>query len=57
MIDAVFNHSGTDFFAWKDVLKNGRDSEFFDWYYVNDEDFNKKGNTKDGRFYSFAFVA
>lgn len=57
MIDAVFNHSGTDFFAWKDVLKNGRDSEFFDWYYVNDLNFNKKGNTKDGRFYTFAFVA
>lgn len=58
MIDAVFNHSGTEFFAWRDVLEKGRDSEYFDWYYVNDPDrLRKKGNTKDGRFYSFAFVA
>ncbi len=57
MIDAVFNHSGTEFFAWQDVVKNGRNSRYFDWYYVNKEDFAKKANTKDGRFYSFAFVA
>ncbi len=58
MIDAVFNHSGPEFFAWRDVLKNGRNSRYFDWYYVNDDDFaGKKGNTMDGRYYSFAFVA
>lgn len=58
MIDAVFNHSGPEFFAWQDVLARGRDSRYFDWYYVNDpESLKKQGNTKDGRFYSFAFVA
>lgn len=57
MIDAVFNHSGTNFFAWQDVIKKGRDSEYFDWFYVFDEsNLTKKGNTKDGRYYTFAFV-
>lgn len=56
MIDAVFNHSGPNFFAWQDVVKNGRKSKYFDWYFVNQDDFVKKASTKDGRYYSFAFV-
>ena len=35
IIDGVFNHTGRAFFAFQDVLKNGRDSEYADWYYVN----------------------
>ncbi|MGN0914974.1 MAG: alpha amylase N-terminal ig-like domain-containing protein [Succinivibrio sp.] len=56
MIDAVFNHSGRDFFAWQDVVKKGRKSRFWNWYYINSDDFAKKGNTRDGRYYTFAFV-
>lgn len=57
MIDAVFNHSGKDFFAWQDVVKNGQNSPYFNWYYIHSLDFTKQGNTMDGRYYSFAFVA
>lgn len=33
ILDGVFNHSGPEFFAFKDVLAKGRASEFFDWFY------------------------
>ena len=56
MIDAVFNHSGRGFFAWQDVVKNGKNSKYYDWYFVKKDNFSFDGNTKDGRYYSFAFV-
>lgn len=56
MIDAVFNHSGLNFFAWKDVLKNKDQSKYFDWYYINQDDIDSPELTTDGRYYSFAFV-
>jgi glycosidase len=34
IIDGVFNHSGTEFFAFKDLVKNGPDSPYKDWYFV-----------------------
>ena len=33
MLDAVFNHSGKEWFAFKDVIKNGADSKYVDWFY------------------------
>lgn len=57
MIDAVFNHAGSDFFAWKDVLKNGKSSKYFDWFYINEDIFDGIQRTDDGRFFSFAFEA
>lgn len=33
IIDGVFNHSGTQFFAFQDVLKNGEKSQYVDWFY------------------------
>ena len=35
VLDAVFNHSGTDFFAFKDVLENQENSEYLDWYFID----------------------
>ena len=32
MLDAVFNHTGRDFFAFKDIQQNGKDSQYTDWY-------------------------
>lgn len=32
VFDAVFNHSGDDFFAFKDLVVNGEDSQYKDWY-------------------------
>lgn len=34
IFDAVFNHCGYDFFAFQDVIKNGRNSEYWDWFNV-----------------------
>ncbi len=33
IIDGVFNHCGWDFFAFDDVVKNGKNSRYFDWFY------------------------
>lgn len=58
MLDAVFNHCGVEFPAWKDVLEKGERSAYYDWFFVNKKlqkgDYSK---TKDGRYYSFAFEA
>lgn len=32
IIDGVFNHVGRDFWAFKDVLKNGKRSPYADWF-------------------------
>lgn len=58
MLDAVFNHCGTEFFAWKDVCEKGRDSQYFDWFFINRDDFVKDDfSVADGRFYTFSFWA
>lgn len=33
ILDGVFNHSGEDFFAFKDLLANGENSEYKDWFF------------------------
>lgn len=33
ILDGVFNHSGPNFFAFKDVLEHGTKSKYFDWFY------------------------
>jgi len=33
ILDAVFNHVGRDFWAFRDVLKNGKNSPYRDWFY------------------------
>ncbi len=32
VVDTVFNHTGRDFFAFKDLQQNGKDSKYLDWY-------------------------
>ena len=57
MLDGVFNHSGEEFAPWQDVLKNGRDSRYFNWFMINKYPFSKIGSrSKKGEYYSFAFV-
>lgn len=58
MLDAVFNHCGHDFPLWKDVQKNGRNSKYYDWFFVNGDNIDREDySTADGRFYSFSFWA
>lgn len=35
VLDAVFNHSGDQFFAFQDVAREGERSAFRDWYYAD----------------------
>lgn len=35
VLDAVFNHTGRDFFAFKDILENKEKSKYLDWYFVD----------------------
>ena len=56
MVDAVFNHCGRRFAQWLDVEEKGEKSEFADWFMIHDWNALKnQGDTRDGRFYSFAF--
>lgn len=58
MLDAVFNHCGHEFFAWADVFEKGRASKYYDWFFINSEDFAKYDfSTEDARFFSFSFWA
>lgn len=34
VLDGVFNHTGTDFFAFRDILENQQNSKYLDWYYI-----------------------
>ncbi len=38
VLDAVFNHSGYDFFAFEDVRQNGDNSQYVNWFYINNDD-------------------
>ena len=57
MLDAVFNHSGTEFGPWSDVVKKGPDSRYWNWFFVNKWPLPKLiHGTQDGKFFSFAFT-
>lgn len=54
VLDAVFNHSGIDFFAFEDVCRNGEKSKYKDWFYIKkfpvdkDEIIRRYKSAKDG---------
>ncbi|MGE5682351.1 MAG: glycoside hydrolase family 13 protein [Bacillota bacterium] len=51
IIDGVFNHTGTEFWAFKDIMKNHEKSKYFDWYEVRsfDDTLTKDKNELDYR--------
>ncbi|HSP87146.1 MAG TPA: alpha-amylase family glycosyl hydrolase, partial [Ignavibacteriaceae bacterium] len=38
VIDGVFNHTGVQFWAFQDIVKNGKNSKYKDWYIVKSFD-------------------
>ena len=50
VFDAVFNHSGSDFFAFEDLIKNQKESKYKDWYFVDKWPVTKSKN----KYYTFA---
>ncbi|MDO5403402.1 MAG: alpha-amylase family glycosyl hydrolase, partial [Eubacteriales bacterium] len=49
ILDGVFNHTGRDFFAFKDILKNREQSVYKDWYC--NVDFSGNNEYNDGFSY------
>ncbi len=66
ILDAVFNHSGTTFAPWADVLEKGEASRFRDWFAIRDfplfgvnEDGSPRaddGDSHRANFETFAFT-
>lgn len=50
IIDMVFNHSGTNFYAFQDLIKNGEKSKYSEWYNV----YSYPINTKQINYETFA---
>ena len=48
VLDAVFNHTGRDFFAFRDLLRNRENSPYRDWYRVR---FDGDNGYHDGLWY------
>ncbi len=51
MLDAVFNHCGYEHPFWQDVLKNGRDSKYYDYFYIVDPERPIAPESQEGKFY------
>jgi glycosidase len=56
MLDAVFNHSGTEFPQWQDVVEKGPDSPYWDWFFVQQWPLPSLKLGSRDKFYSFAFT-
>ncbi|MBE5927435.1 MAG: alpha-glycosidase [Lachnospiraceae bacterium] len=60
MFDGVFNHCGTMFSKWQDVLEKGPDSKYFNWFMINkwpllESKLYKPVNSLNGVYYTFGF--
>ncbi|UTR07249.1 alpha-glycosidase [Alkalihalobacillus sp. LMS6] len=55
MLDAVFNHSGYYFPPFQDLLKNGEDSAYKDWFHPFDLPLKPEGERPN--YETFAFVS
>lgn len=53
ILDGVFNHSGADFFAFRDVLEKGTASRYYDWFYEMPEHISY---TDPPSYEAFAYV-
>jgi len=38
ILDFSWNHTGIEFWAWKDILEKQQESEFTDWYFIDEFD-------------------
>ena len=48
IMDYSWNHTGIEFWAWKDILEKGKDSEYSDWYWIEEFD---DSDTEENEFY------
>ena len=57
VLDYSFNHTGTQFWAFQDVLANGQASEFADWYRIDAWDDPATPDTSEFAYTGWAGVA
>ncbi|GAP10555.1 glycosidase [Bellilinea caldifistulae] len=50
ILDGVFNHCGRGFFAFNDVLENGKNSPYIDWFFVRGFPLNAYSRGKATRY-------
>ncbi len=55
ILDGVFNHTSTEFFAFEDVKKNEKESKYLDWYYIENFPLRIKPGVKPN-FLTFGYV-
>lgn len=56
MLDGVFNHCGFYFAPWQDVLEKGPESEYYDWFMVNEWPIDRNGKaSRKKQLYTFGF--
>ena len=54
ILDGVFNHTSPKFFAFADVAEKGRESKYWDWYYIDSFPLQAKRFTKPN-FKTFSY--
>ncbi len=56
MLDGVFNHSGRLFAPWIDVKEKGPQSQYWEWFMINEWPFREEGGCAQAKqYYTFAF--
>lgn len=55
ILDGVFNHTSVNFFAFKDVMENGENSAYRDWYYFEDFPVFKGNMKRPPNYLSFSY--
>ncbi len=54
MMDAVFNHIGVGSEQWQDVVRNGADSKYSDWFYIKEFPvWPREHSQLDGRYLNY----
>ncbi len=51
VLDAVFNHCSNESVFFQDVVKNGKKSKYYDWFYINEYPF--KGDKNDYKMFAY----
>ena len=57
ILDAVFNHTSRDFFAFADIIKNKEKSKYKDWYYIEKFPVSPKFTEDFPNFQTFGYFA
>ncbi len=55
MLDGVFNHTSDKFFAFEDVLKNGEESQYKDWYFIDSFPLDRGSKERKPNYKTFGY--